>query len=106
MKRLLTAALSAACFLAAFNMADAEPLPAGCGSFGRVSEYLSGDFKEAPVVLGLRQDGSLFQVFASADGATWTVVITAPSGLSCIVADGEKLEFVPFVAPETAGNPS
>lgn len=106
MKRLLTAALSAACFLAAFNMADAEPLPAGCGSFGRISEYLSGDFKEAPVVFGIQTDGQLLQVFASADGATWTVVITAPSGLSCIVADGTKLGFLPFVAPEPAGDPS
>ena len=106
MKRLLTLATAAGLTLAALNVADAQPVPAGCGSFDRVSEYLSGDFKEAPVVFGIQTDGQLLQVFASADGATWTVVITAPSGLSCIVADGTKLGFLPFVAPEPAGDPS
>ncbi len=28
------------------------------------------------------------QIFASDDGATWTVVMTHPTGVSCIVADG------------------
>ena len=35
------------------------------------------------------------QIFASKTGQTWTVVLTTPAGLSCIVAEGTRWENLP-----------
>jgi hypothetical protein len=48
-----------------------------------MSEQLEKRFAEAPVALGLTGGGRMVvQVFASADGATWTVVLTSPARCS------------------------
>ena len=38
--------------------------------------------------MGLESNGRLFEVFATDDGSTWTMVITTPDGASCVVAAG------------------
>ena len=37
----------------------------------------------------------LVEVFASNNGTSWTIVVTRPDGLSCIVAVGEDWETLP-----------
>lgn len=52
-------------------------------------ENVLGKHKEAPAAIGVASNGSLLQVFTTADGATWSIVMTDPRGISCIVAIGK-----------------
>ena len=55
---------------------------------------------EAPVALGLASNGTVIEVLASAKG-NWTIILTTPEGLSCVVAYGEAWEQKPgAIAPE------
>ncbi len=60
-------------------------------------KLLGDGYAEVPVAFGLAKNGGLIEVFASADGATWTMVLTMPNGLSYVVTAGEDW------TPVTAG---
>jgi hypothetical protein len=62
---------------------------ASCSSHGEITKQLEQRYAEAPVSLGLSSSGRLVQVFSTEDGATWTMVLTRPDGLSCVVASGK-----------------
>jgi hypothetical protein len=51
---------------------------------------LATKYKEAPVAIGLGSNGNLIEVLTSDDGATWTIIQTAPTGIACMVAAGES----------------
>ncbi|MBH62904.1 MAG: hypothetical protein CL569_10755 [Alphaproteobacteria bacterium] len=51
--------------------------------------HLGATYSEAPVAMGLANNGSVLEVLSSKGGGTWTIIVTKPSGLSCIVASGE-----------------
>jgi len=65
-----------------------------CGDRNEVVVSLRMKFSEEPVSMGLSQDGSVIEVFASPSGS-WTIVVTRPSGLACMVAAGESWEELP-----------
>ena len=50
---------------------------------------------EAPVAIGLGADGQVTEVFVS-EAREWSIVVTHPSGLSCVVASGEAWEQIPI----------
>ncbi len=52
-------------------------------------ELLGDGYDEMPVAFGLAENGGLIEVFASAEGATWTMVLSMPNGLSYVVTTGE-----------------
>ena len=56
----------------------------------KLVEMLDGRYSEKPVAAGLEAGGRLFEVFATPDGSTWTMVLTTPQGSSCVVAVGEE----------------
>jgi hypothetical protein len=63
-----------------------------CHRFDELARQLQQKYGEAPVSLGLQSNGNLLQVFASAKLGTWTILSTAPSGLSCVIAVGRGWE--------------
>ena len=63
-----------------------------CGKRADVIKQLSVKYSEAPAAMGLSSDGGVLEVLASADGNTWTIIVTQPDGLSCMVAAGEYWE--------------
>ena len=67
----------------------------GCSRPKEISDLLHKDYSEKPIAFGVQGDGSLMQVYASRTGETWTVVLTTPTGVSCIVAEGTRWEDLP-----------
>ncbi len=65
-----------------------------CGSHQNISESLKKSYTEAPVSMGLTVGGGVIEVFASDEG-TWTLVITQPNGMSCLIAAGQDWENLP-----------
>ncbi len=84
LKTVLLAA--AALTLPAAAMAAA---PMACSPRDDVLNQLSTKFKEAPVAIGLANNGGLIEVLTAGKGEPWTIIITMPNGVSCLVAAGE-----------------
>ncbi len=64
-----------------------------CGQRTDVVSKLDSDYKESTTGMGLVNNGSVVEVFASQSG-TWTILVTQPNGVSCVVATGEAWESV------------
>jgi hypothetical protein len=82
--RALSGSLVALALLLGAGTASAQ----ACAAFDTMSKQLEQRYAEVPVAGGLAQTGKLLQVFAAKDGSTWTVILTRPDGMSCIVAAG------------------
>lgn len=74
--------------------ADAALAAPACASHEALSKQLEQRYAEVPIAMGLASSGKVIQVFASADGASWTVVLTHPDGTSCIAAAGRYWQTV------------
>lgn len=78
-------AAAALAFLAAPASADEN----ACGKRDNLLGTLANSYQEKPAAIGLSQDGSLVELLTSADGATWTILVTLPNGTSCIATAGQ-----------------
>jgi len=67
--------------------ASAQPI---CAPHADMAQHLDKRYSELPTAIGIASNGRLIEVFTSADGATWTIVMTTPDGQSCVVADGQS----------------
>ena len=75
---------------AAAHAQSAAGDPASCGPRSEIIKRLAGGFGEHTVAIGVADRGTaVIEVLASADGATWTVLYSMPSGVSCLVAAGQ-----------------
>ncbi len=54
-----------------------------------LSSMLGQWLAEKLIARGLSANGRMVEIYATDDGATWTMVVTTPEGQSCIVASGE-----------------
>lgn len=54
---------------------------------------LDAGYAEAPVAGGITANGNILEVFASPGGASWTMIVTRPDGMSMVVAEGEGWSF-------------
>ena len=55
-----------------------------------VVKALGEGYAEVTVGLGIARNGGVIELFTSQDGATWTLVLTMPNGLSRVIASGES----------------
>ena len=60
-----------------------------CGPRADLLKQLSSKYRESPVAIGVADNGSLLEVLASTDGATWTALVSRANGYSCVVMSGE-----------------
>lgn len=73
-----------------------------CGKRADILKHLDGSYQEHPVVVGLGDDGALYEVLATDDGATWSLLYSMPSGMSCLMATGKDWQAAP---PKVEGGP-
>ncbi len=62
---------------------------AACGSRDEMISTLAETFKEEPVGIGLLSPSHAMELLISESGS-WTLLVTTPSGRSCIVSAGES----------------
>ncbi len=89
-----TLALGAALVMAS-SSAFAAPQ---CNSRGKVLALLSEKYSEAPVAIGVANNGGLVEVLSTSDGNTWSIIITSPQGMRCLVAAGEGWRSIEQIA--------
>lgn len=91
MLRKLVTALGAMMLVLLANDATAQTV---CGERAELVSRLEKGYAESPRSLGLASNGTVFEVFTSAEG-TWSLLVTLPNGQSCLVAAGEAWENLP-----------
>ncbi len=69
-----------------------------CNSRDKVLELLSETYSEAPVAVSVTNNGGLVEVLSTGDGNTWSIIITSPQGMSCLVAAGESWRLIERIA--------
>lgn len=82
-------------FLGAWLFSADAGAQALCGSQKDVLAALASRFQEFPTEMGLTNGEGLLELLTSADGATWTLVMVAPDGLTCVIATGKQWKALP-----------
>ncbi|MEM7224616.1 MAG: hypothetical protein AAF495_16675 [Pseudomonadota bacterium] len=75
--------------LIAAGAPEAAAAPDHCADREEVLRRLSEKYAEAPVARGLSLDGRMVEVLTSADGTSWSIVVSSPGKESCIALAGE-----------------
>ncbi|MEM7745663.1 MAG: hypothetical protein AAF409_18340 [Pseudomonadota bacterium] len=83
------AALVLAATLAAPTTADAQTV---CGQRDKIIKQLESKYGETRRSVGLQQGRGLVEVFASEETGSWTIVVTDPRGMTCLMAAGEAFQ--------------
>lgn len=78
--------------VAGSNIAEAAQPNHACTDRASALTHLSKKFSEEPVAIGLANNGGVVEVLTDTGGSTWSIIITMPNGLACIVAAGEHWE--------------
>jgi hypothetical protein len=68
----------------------ADQAPTACGPHTEVIKALGDKFHETQAATALTSAGTLLEVLTARDGSTWTIIVSRPDGLSCIVAAGQN----------------
>ncbi len=90
---------SAAIFMIATLWSGVAEGQTWCGPHDVIIERLARNYQEQPVASGVNAVGVLVEVFATPDGATWTIVVVQPSGWTCYVSSGEGWRKYPVEVP-------
>ena len=63
-----------------------------CAPRDTVVERLAQGYGETRQSVGLGRDNSMVEVFASRQSGSWTITVTSPTGLTCLIASGQSFE--------------
>ena len=75
--------------VAVSHPAAAQTLVA-CGPHPDVIKALGDRFHETQAATAMTSAGTLLEVLTANDGSTWTIIVSRPDGLSCVVAAGQN----------------
>jgi hypothetical protein len=63
-----------------------------CAQRSQVVERLQTKYGESRKSVGLAAKNGVVETYASDESGTWTIVITLPNGMTCLVAAGNSFE--------------
>ncbi|WP_435205150.1 hypothetical protein [Tateyamaria sp. 1078] len=90
---MMMGALAATALLGAFGAtaADAQQ-QRNCGPRDVVVTRLAEGYGETRQSMGLGANNAVIEVFASEETGSWTITVTTPNGMTCLVASGQAFE--------------
>lgn len=71
--------------------AFASPGPQ-CGNRDAVVAELAGRYGETRRGIGIAANDTVMEIFAAETTGTWTITVTLPQGVTCLVASGTNFE--------------
>ena len=93
-------ALTAAAALWISATSDAAALNSrNCGPREAVVDRLADGYGETRQSMGLGANNAVVEVFASDETGTWTITVTTPNGMTCLVASGQSFEALAEALP-------
>ncbi|WP_410001076.1 hypothetical protein [Tateyamaria omphalii] len=81
------------------NAAQAQQQARNCGPRDIVVSRLAEGYGETRQSMGLGANNSVIEVFASEESGTWTITVTTPNGMTCLVASGQAFEALAEALP-------
>jgi hypothetical protein len=66
-----------------------------CQKRAELLKGLSHSYNERPVAMGIATNGGVLEVLTSGTGQSWTIIVTMPDGMACMVAAGQSWETLP-----------
>jgi hypothetical protein len=97
MKAMTMAALVALTGSATGALADRG---GNCAPREEVVNQLAESWGETRRSVGLAANNGVVELFASTESGTWTITVTMPGGLTCLVASGQAFEAVAEALPK------
>ena len=101
MIRTLTAAVAAWLMMTAPSVAEIRCLPRAA-----LIDRLAGAYGEEVTGSGLQSTAQILEIWASPETGSWTIFVTRPSGISCIIATGEFWQDWAEPSEEPDGEPT
>lgn len=83
---------AAAALLVATSHSASAQNARNCGPREAVVMRLADGYGESRQSIGLGANNAVIEVFASADTGSWTITVTTPNGVTCLVASGQAFE--------------
>lgn len=81
-----------------------EPI---CAERDSVVDRLAAEFGETRQAIGLASASQVVEVFASDETGSWTITVTRPDGMTCLVAAGQHYEELDeALTPAVVGDPA
>lgn len=71
-----------------------------CGERAKIIDQLKSKYQESRQAVGLISDNGAAELYVSEKG-TWTMLVTLPTGKSCIIAAGHSWDSSPTLAQGT-----
>lgn len=65
-----------------------------CDKRSNVLAHLKSKYQENPIAIGLSNTGGVVELITADDGKTWTLIISTPNGMACLIAAGESWESI------------
>ncbi|UWQ50522.1 hypothetical protein K3722_03465 [Leisingera caerulea] len=93
----LPAALAALTLAAAPAAAQSR----NCAPRDTVVKRLAEKYGESRQSIGMGQQGMVMETFASDETGSWTITVTTPNGMTCLVASGQSYEVLAEALPNT-----
>jgi hypothetical protein len=97
LKTMSTGAMLALATMLASGPASAQQARS-CAPRAEIIRQLDGEYQEKPVGVGLSDTGAVLEILSTADGSTWTLLFSLPSGISCLMATGQQWQALPTLA--------
>jgi len=91
----LIGAIVLATFLLAVGGTSVQSQTPLCTDREHVVSQLKKEYSEAPVALGIANNGGVIELFTSE--TTWTLTITSSNGVTCMIAAGEDWQTIKVV---------
>ncbi|EBA15027.1 hypothetical protein RSK20926_04067 [Roseobacter sp. SK209-2-6] len=91
----------------AMTLTTAAPSAAqgrNCAPRDVVVQRLADKYGESRQSIGLGQQGMVMETFASAESGSWTITVTMPTGMTCLMASGQSFEALAEALPAPADN--
>ena len=67
-----------------------------CDARAKIVKWLAENYQEQPRWRGVTARSLLMELFISPD-ETWTILVSQPNGISCLVASGDGSLEIPFI---------
>ena len=91
------------CFLLGL-VTPADAQTRACAPRERVIERLADRYGETRHTIGLAANNAIMETFANLETGTWTIIVTLPSGITCLVASGQAFSLLDEELP--TGDPT
>ncbi len=70
-----------------------------CAPRADVIKRLAQTYGETRRGIGIARQGAVMEVFASDQTGSWTIVVTLPEGVTCLIASGQSYETLAEALP-------